>query len=221
MQLTVSKNFNPVDATACRARFLRALSEHLGKPMTEPTATRLGWPRMRFSDSFAAGRARIGAEEDAAFRIVLEGVDFGATALLRDSAGVPGVADAALVAMVTHEFEHSLPLGKDDDLGVVAGAFVEQFFNFSELGADAVAGIEDVICVANHPHHREFALELVLFLLRERAALGDVDELQHLLLVAAIVLFLQFAQRDEMIPVGAFGQFGFHVGLAAAKHERF
>ena len=55
------------------------------------------------------GRAGVGAEKDAAFWVILEGVDLGAAALLRDAAGVPGVTDVVLVAMVTHELKHPFP----------------------------------------------------------------------------------------------------------------
>jgi hypothetical protein len=41
--------------------------------------------------------AGIGAEEEAAVRVVAEGEDLAAALLLRDAAGVPGVADAVLV----------------------------------------------------------------------------------------------------------------------------
>ena len=123
-----------------------------------------------------AGRAGVGAEKDAAPRVVLEGVDLGAAALLGHAAGVPGVTDVALVAQVAHQLEHPFPLGEDDDLGVILAAFVQEFLDFRQLGTGAVVGVEDVIGVADHPHHGQFALELVLLLLRERAALGDVDQ---------------------------------------------
>ena len=50
------------------------------------------------------------------------------------------------------------------------------FSSSPSFGTVAVSGIEDVIGVADHAHHGQFAHELVLFLLRERAAFGDVSQ---------------------------------------------
>ena len=62
-------------------------------------------------------------------------------------------------------------------------------------------------------------MQLVLFLLRQRAALGDGGQPGDDAFVDVIFALLLGAERDEVIAVGAFGQFGFHVGLAAAQHE--
>ena len=57
-----------------------------------------------------ARRAGIGAEEDAAVRVGLEGVDLGAAALLRDAAGVPGEAELEPAAQARAPARASAPI---------------------------------------------------------------------------------------------------------------
>jgi hypothetical protein len=59
-----------------------------------------------------------------------------------------------------------------------------------------------------------------LLLLGQRTALRYADQLGDLIFVLAVGLLLRFAQRDEILPVRALGQFRFHLGLAAAQHQR-
>ena len=58
------------------------------------------------------GRAGIRAEKHAALRVVLEGVDFRAAALLRHAAGMPGVADVALGRTGRAPVRASVPIRK-------------------------------------------------------------------------------------------------------------
>ena len=60
--------------------------------------------------------AGIGAEEEAVVRIVAEGEDFAASLLLRDAAGLPGVADAVLVGPRPDFLQHAFPLGEDESV---------------------------------------------------------------------------------------------------------
>ena len=62
--------------------------------------------------------------------------------------------------------------------------------------------------------------ELVLLLLRERTALGDEGQPRHRAFVPVIFALLLRTERDEVVAVGAVGQFRFHLGLAAAQHVR-
>ena len=122
-------------------------------------------------------------------------------------------------AQLARQFEHPLPFGEDDDLDVgVVAAFFEELLQFRQLRAGAVLGIEDVVGVADHAHHGQMAQQLVLFLLRERAAFGDAGQLGDDALVVVVFALLLGAERDEVVAVGALGQFGFHVGFAPAEH---
>lgn len=90
-----------------------------------------------------AGRARVGAQKNAAFGVILEGINFRAATLLRHGTGVPGKTDSELVAEVAHEFEHAFPFGKNDHFyAVVVAAFLEDFFQFCELRACAIRSSE-------------------------------------------------------------------------------
>src|ERR1044071_9484020 len=123
-----------------------------------------------------SGAAAVGAEEDTAAGVGLEGVDFGPAPSLRDAAGVPGEPDVQPPAAPADELEHAFPLGEDDDLGPVPAAFLEDLIQFTELRADAVVRVEDVIGVADHPHHGQFAHELVEFLPGEGPAPGGLEQ---------------------------------------------
>jgi hypothetical protein len=48
----------------------------------------------------------------------------------------PGEAETQLPAEVADAFEHALPLGENDDFGVVGGALLENLFQFGELLRD-------------------------------------------------------------------------------------
>ena len=131
---------------------------------------------------------------------------------------MPGEPEVHPLAQLAHQFEHPFPLGKDDHLRVVLAALVEQLFQLTELGAHPVFRVEDVIGVADHAHHRQMAHELVLLLLRERTALGDEGKPRHRAFVPIVFALLLRTQGNEMIPIGAVGQFGFHLGLAPTQH---
>ena len=62
------------------------------------------------------GTAALGAEQDAAVRVLLERHDLGAAALLADLTGVQRVAGLHVLEQSLHEFQHAHPLGEDDDL---------------------------------------------------------------------------------------------------------
>ena len=102
-----------------------------------------------------ADAAGIGAEEQAAIRVVAEGEDFAAAPLLRHAAGVPGVADAVSIRPVADLFQHAFPFGENDHLDVGFGqALVEDAGEFVELGAVlALAVLDDRGRVADHAHH--------------------------------------------------------------------
>ena len=72
-----------------------------------------------------------------------------------------GKAKVTLFAEVAHELKHPLPFREDDYLGVVFPAILEQLSQLAQLWAAAVFEIEDLIGVANHAHHCEFALKLL------------------------------------------------------------
>ena len=167
------------------------------------------------------GAAAVSAEEDSAIEIIFERVDFRATTALRNATGVPGETETQPVAKFSDEFQHPLPFGEDDDFRVVLPAFIENFSQFAELGANAIFRIEYVIRVANHPQHRQFALQFFLFLFRERTALGGVHQPGIFAFAIRVITFLPVAQRHEMIAIGAFGQFRFHIHFASAQHVRF
>ncbi len=118
-----------------------------------------------------ADAAGIGAEEEAAVRIVAEGEDLAAAFLLGDAAGVPCVADAISISPDADFFQHAFPLGEDDDFDIGIGeALVEDAGDFVELGAVlAVAVFDDGGRVADHAHHGEQDHEEVGFLLGERS----------------------------------------------------
>ncbi len=152
-------------------------------------------------------------------RVGLEGVDLGAAAFLGHGAGVPGEAELEPLAQPAHQFQHALPFGEDDDLHVgVVAAFFEDLLQLGQLRAGALLGIEDVVGVADHPHHVEVAQQLVLLLLRQRAAFGNAGQLGNDAFVAVVFALLFAAERDEVVAVGALGQLGLHVGLAPAEH---
>ena len=105
-----------------------------------------------------AGRTGIGAEENAALGVGLEGVDFSAAALLRDGAGVPGKAEFETAAQVPHQIQHPLPFGKNNHFDVpIVTAFLQDFFQLFKLGTSAMLRVEDIIGVANHAHHVQMA----------------------------------------------------------------
>jgi hypothetical protein len=95
------------------------------------------------------------------------------------------------LAQATHEQEHALPLREDHHLDVrVVPAFFQDLFELAELGADRIVRVQDVIGIADHAHHRQLALQLVLLALAERAAAGLRGEPHDLVFVIGIGLFL-------------------------------
>ncbi|HVU35346.1 MAG TPA: hypothetical protein VHE61_18055 [Opitutaceae bacterium] len=163
-----------------------------------------------------AHAAGVGAEEDAAIRIVLEKPDLGAPFLLRNRSRVPRKADTMLAAKVPDELEHPLPFGKHDHLHIGCREhLVEDAVEFLEFGARAVVAIEDIGRVAAHPHDAQLPEEFLLLLGRQRAAFRQGHELGHDLLVRRVVLALLGSEFDEEVPVGAAGQLFFDLALAA------
>ena len=141
--------------------------------------------------------------------------------LLRDRAGVPGEAQLEPPAQIARQFQHPLPFRENDDFDVlVVAAFLEDFFQLLDFGAGALLGVQDVIGVADHAHHVQMAQQLVLFRLGQRTAFGDGSQPGHDAFMVVIFALLFRAQGDEIIAVGAFRQFGFNVGFAAAQHGR-
>src|ERR1043166_6278944 len=60
--------------------------------------------------------------------------------------------------------------------------------------------------------------QFIRLLLGKREAFGNKCEAGNDAFVAFVLPLLLVAGLDEKVAVGAFGQFGFHLGLAAAKH---
>ena len=60
--------------------------------------------------------------------------------------------------------------------------------------------------------------QLILLLLGEGPAFGNIGEPRDDCLVLIVFPLLLGAERDEMVAVGALGEFCLHVGLAAAEH---
>ena len=168
-----------------------------------------------------ADAAGIGAEEKAAVGIIPKGEDLAAALLLGDAAGVPSIADGISIRPGADLFQHAFPLGEDDDFHVGIGeAVVEDAGDFVELGAVlAIAVFDDGGRVANHPHHREQDHELVLLLLGEWPALGDLEELGGGLFHLVILGLHGRGELDEVVAVGAVGELGLDVVLAAAQQD--
>ena len=82
-------------------------------------------------------------------------------------------------------------------------------------------GIQDVIGVANHPHHAQAPQQPFRLLLRERPAFGDKGQPRHNFLMLVVFDLLLVAERHEEISVGALGQVRLHVRFAPAQHLRF
>jgi hypothetical protein len=62
--------------------------------------------------------AGIGAEEEAAVGIIMEGADLSTAFLLGDAAGVLGEAEALFLRPLADLAEHAFPLGDDDDFHI-------------------------------------------------------------------------------------------------------
>ena len=154
-----------------------------------------------------ADSAGIGAEEEAAVRIVMKGADFLAAVLLGDAAGAPCVAGAGFSA-------HSLTFrnipshsGEDDDfhVGIGEGVFQDagQFLHFRAVLAVAV--FDDGGRVADHAHHGEqdheafalFLFEGALGGLGHEAGDGEFDFL--------VVLAHGGGEFHEVVHIGALG----------------
>ncbi len=133
---------------------------------------------------------------------------------------MPGAVESEAAAQLAHELEHPFPFREDDDLHVgVVATFGEDRFEFRELRAGAVIFIEDEVRVADHAHHREFAHQPVQLRGQQRAALGLRAQFRDDALVALVGFTLRLRHRHEAHVVGAGGEFGFDVGLAAPQHH--
>ena len=126
--------------------------------------------------------------------------------MLRHGAGVPRATEAQAGAEFAHQLQHPFPLGEDDDLhlGGVAD-LLEDFLQLAELGTGAVVVTEDIVRVADHAHHRQFAHELVEFDRQQRAAPGLRAQLRDNSFVALVGLALGVGERDEADVIGAGG----------------
>lgn len=167
-----------------------------------------------------AGSAGFGAEDDFAVGILFESLDFETALFLRNFAGVPGVADLLGNEMLADQSEHADPFREDDDLGfgVLKGG-VEDFDEFVEFGRDARFLVEDELGVAEHPHAAQGSHETLVFFGSEGAFFGEVHKASDGFSVSTIVGFLAFSEVDEAVFVGAVGEFGFDLGLAAAEND--
>ncbi len=167
------------------------------------------------------GRAGIGAEKHAAVRVALEGVDLRAPPLLRHASRC---ARRNRVSARRQRSRTSSSIRSHSENTIT---FTPSFSRHSSKtsptrpasGSRATFRIEDVGRVANHPHHGQVRHEPVLLLLRERTALGERRQPGTRPRGARRrPLAARLSELHEMLAVGAVGQFGFHVALAAAQH---
>lgn len=91
---------------------------------------------------------------------------------------------------------------------------------FSLRAARAGSAVAADCSPSDHAHHGQGAEQFFLLRLREWSALGDGGEAGDDALEAVVVFLLGRSQRNEEVSVGAFGQFGFDVTLAAAEKIR-
>ena len=95
-----------------------------------------------------AHAAGVGAEKQAAGRVIPEGEDLATAFLLGDAAGMPCVADRILLGPGADSFQHPFPLGENDDFHVGIGeGFVEDDDVGLEAGVDVEAIGDDLLVV--------------------------------------------------------------------------
>jgi hypothetical protein len=99
-------------------------------------------------------RPRICAQKHPATRVRFKRIDFRSPPLLRHTTRMPRKPKLEPIAKLADKFQHPLPFGEHNHLSfLIVFAFLQHLLQFGQFRTRTMFRIEDMVRVANHPHH--------------------------------------------------------------------